>query len=1026
MKEIFIFKKGGALTCFRNINLKWNVIKFVMIIGLMHFGSHAFAQQRKITGIVNDGINGEPLIGVSIINESTKKGTITDASGNFTIDGISTGQVLSISYVGFVTEKVTINDQTNYEIKLLPDLKSLEEIVVIGYGTVKKGDATGSVASVSLKDFNKGSITSPENLLMGRSAGVVITSNSGGPGVGSTIRIRGGSSMSASNDPLIVVDGTPLDQNISGTANTLNSINPNDIDNFSILKDASATAIYGSRASNGVIIINTKKGTKKFSVNYSVNTSIHKVVKYVDVLSGDEFYRKVVENFPFKDTAQAHLAKSYLGNANTNWQKEIYRTSVGQDHNLSVGGIVKNVPMRLSVGYTNDNGVLKSTYYERTTAALSVNPSLLGDHLKFNINVKVNNENNNFGDQSAITDAVMYNPTVPVRDPLATRWREYTTWTDDTKYKYGNNPNAKLGRNLVNPGTANPVAKLDLTDNSSNLLRSIGNIQTDYQFHILPDLHAVLNLAYDYSKTKGHNNVKDSAQWLYTPVSGAGRIENYTESRKNELLTFNLNYSKDLQSIHSKISALAGYEWNHFWKENVDSAYDATMTTVVKGLSKPKTEYYIVSFFGRVNYSLMDKYLMTFTLRDDGTSRFSSNNRWGLFPSVAFAWKVKDESFLQNSNLFSDLKVRLGYGVTGQQQVSDNNYPYIPTFQTSQPQGSYALGYGNFIQMLRPKGYDASLKWESTATYNLGLDFGFLKNRLTGAIDFYSRKTTDLINSINVPAGTNLSQPLLTNVGSLTNQGIELSLDAKIVSTKDFLWQIGYNISYNKNKITKLNYADNPNYYVLTGSTVQGSSGDLIQAQKVGNPVNSFLVRKQVYDKNGKPLEGVYDDLNHDGQINTGDLYIYKQPAATVLMGVSTTVNYKNVDFSANGRISLDNYVYNNTAEMTTYNSFIGALSNRYIANITPSAAVNNFTTGQTFSDYWIENASFFKMDNISLGYTFSKLIKGKGSLHINASVQNVFVVTKYTGLDPEVNGGIDNNFYPRPRTYMVGLNFNF
>lgn len=983
----------------------------------------AIAQEVQVSGKITDATTNESLPGVNIIIKGTNKGTVTDVDGTYKIS-VSPGSVLIYSFLGYKTQEVKIENGGTTDVALQTDYAKLDEVVVIGYGTVKKTDATGSIATISASDFNKGTITSPENLITGKASGVVITSNSGAPGGGSTIKIRGGSSLSASNNPLIIVDGVPIEQSIGGAASAIASINPADIESFSILKDASATAIYGSRASNGVILITTKRGNKKFSVNYSYQASVNTLPKEVSVLSGDEFRKLTSElavSNPEIKLQNVINNPAYIGTENTNWQKEIYQTSLNQNHNLSVAGTVTDkLPVRLSLGYTNNPGILKRTTYERSNAAISLDPVLLDDHLKVNINFKVSKEFNDFNDQSAIADAVLYNPTLPVKNAAATRWRGYTTWTQN------NTPNAD-GVPLSLPGVANPVAKLEHTTNTADLFRSIGNIQFDYKFHFLPDLHANMNMAFDYHKTEGRNNVSDSCQWIYEPKSGAGRIENYTETGKNQLLTFNLNYTKDIEPIKSKISAMAGYEWNHFWRENIDSAMDVAQKTYIKTLTNPKKEYYLISFFGRVNYTLMDKYLATFTLRRDGTSRFSSLNRWGLFPSAALAWKVNEEPFLKDNSAVTDLKLRLGYGVTGQQDVGDNYYPYIPTYVLSKDPSQYPLGYNNFIHMLRPNGYNQSLKWEETTTYNFALDYGFIKNRITGSIEYYIRKTKDLINSINIPVGTNFTQPLLTNIGSLETKGIEFSIDAKIITSKDLSWSLEYNVAYNKNELTKLNFIDDPKTPpVATGSVIQGTIGDQAQGNKVGYPSGSFYVYQQVYDQNGKPIEGVYIDRNGDGQINSNDMYLYKNPNPDITMGISSKLYYKNWDFSFSGRANIGNYVYNNIAEMTTYNSFKGAISNHYLTNVTSSANENKFTNQQKLSDYWIENASFFRMDNISLGYSFSNLFKKGYNLHLSAACQNVFVITKYSGLDPEINGGVDNNFYPRPRTYVFGLNFDF
>ncbi len=981
-----------------------------LLVCLIFIAGSLYAQQGvTITGKVTDSSTGESLPGVSIVVKGTNRGTSTSIDGNYSINA-SVGDVLSYSFVGYETKEITVGNETTVNVSLTQAVTSLQQVVVIGYGTVKKSDATGSVSVVSTKDFNKGAISSPQNLITGKVAGVVITSSGGAPGSSSTIRIRGGSSMSASNDPLIVIDGVPIDNsNVSGSPNALTAVNPNDIESVTVLKDASATAIYGSRASNGVILITTKKGTKKFSVSYQGNFSAITLPNKVDVLNGDQ-YRKVVQEQVDRGFLSQDAA-DLLGTANTNWQNEIYRTAFAHDHNLSLSGTALTTPYRLSLGFTDEQGTLKTTDFKRGTVSVNLNPSFFDDHLKVNVNVKGMSNQNNFGNTGAIGAAVSYDPTRPVFNDN-TRWRGYTTWTT--------NPDS-VNSDALPLATANPVAQLDLTDNTSNVMRSIGNVQLDYMFHFLPDLHANLNLGYDYSKSEGHNNVAEGTGWTYNSAYSGGRLENYSQTRKNELLDFYLNYDKDIDAIQSNINVMGGYSWTHYYSENQDSTYNAAQDYRIS-ISPARTRYYLVSFFGRLNYSLMDKYLLTFTVRDDGTSRFSSDNRWGLFPSAAFAWKIKNESFLQNVKALSQLKLRLGYGVTGQQNLNiGTNFPYLPVFRIANPTIEYQLG-DNFYRTLRPDGYNKDLKWETTTTYNAGLDFGFLENRFTGSVEYYYRQTKDLINSINVAAGTNLTNVIVANVGDLENRGVEFSFEGRLISKPNFSWDINYNLAYNKNKITKLTLTDDPNYFVLTGN-ISGGTGNNIQVQKVDNPTFSYYVYKQIYGQNDKPLQGVYLDRNNDGIINSSDLYTYKNPAPDVTMGIASTFTYKNLDLSFSGRVNLGNYVYNNIASGSSYlNLYTGG----FMSNIVSSATNTAFTQPQYQSDYYIENGSFFRMDNITLGYTIPDVIQDQMNVRLSAMVRNAFVITNYSGLDPEVNGGIDNNFYPRSRTFLLGVNIDF
>ncbi len=980
----------------------WKALLMLLIFipGLLN------AQEYNITGKVIDKTNGESMPGVYVVVKGSNTGAVTDADGNYNVKVPNANATLVFSFLGYVPQEIPVGANKVIDIALEQDIKMLEEVVVIGYGTVKKSDATGSVAVVGSEDFNRGAITSPQQLISGKTAGVVITAGNGAPGSGSTIRIRGGSSMKASNDPLIVIDGVPLDnRELSGMGNALNAINPNDIESMTVLKDASATAIYGSRASNGVILITTKKGGAKFKVAYNGNVSVNTVPKTLDVLSGDEFRTLINELY-----GPSSVAAGRLGNANTDWQKEIYRTSLSTDHNLSVSGTYKTLPYRASVGYTNDNGILKTSNFSRTTLAVGVNPSLLDDHLKINLNAKGMYTDTRFGNDGAVGSALTFDPTQPVYDNTSSNG--YFYWKEDPS------------GNPIKIATSNPVAQLNLQKDLSNVWRSVGNIQVDYKVHFLPDMHVNLNMGYDYSDSEGTVDVPDGTSWTYDPKNSGGIMRNYDQTRKSSLLDFYLNYVKDIESLSSRIDVTAGYSWQHFWRKG--KTYETNVAETVVNTDQPyETENYLVSFFGRMNYSLLDKYLLTFTLRDDGSSRFAEDNRWGLFPSVALAWKINSESFLKNSKVISDLKLRLGYGITGQQDLTNNDFPYLAKYTLSDVFAQYRFA-STLYKTYRPEGYDENIKWEETTTYNAGLDFGFLQNRITGTIDVYSRETNDLINEIPPPAGSNLTNKIITNVGNLTNKGFEFTINGKIISTSDMSWELAYNIGYNENKITKLTQSDDPTYQGVRDGNISGGVGSTVQVHSVGYPVYSFFVYQQVYDNDGKPIEGLYVDREPDGILNSNDLYRYKKPAADVLMGISSNFNYKNWDFSFAGRFSFGNYVYNNVA--STRGTYLDAYNSglNYTSNVLASSKDTRFIGAQYFSDYYIENGSFFRMDNISLGYRFTNLMQSKLNLHIGAVVQNAFVITKYTGLDPEIFGGIDNNLYPRPRIFMLGVSVEF
>lgn len=985
--------------------------KYGLLFCLALFSLTSFSQTGSISGTVRDEAN-QPLPGASVTLKGASKSTSTDADGRYSLTGVTTGtQTLVITFLGYQesVREVIVTANTQENVQLQPSAAALEQVVVIGYGSVKKSDATGSISVVNAKDFNKGAVNTIQDAIVGKLPGVVITSNSGAPGNTSTIRVRGGASLNASNDPLIVIDNVPMDNsNLGGSANLLATINPNDIESVVVLKDASATAIYGARASNGVLMITTKRGTQETRLSYNVTASLATLPKLVDTYTGDEF-REVVNRVYGNTPAITAL----LGAENTNWQKEIYQDAFGQDHNISLSGMAKKLPYRVSLGYNNTDGVLKTYNFTRTTMAIGLDPSFLKNHLNVRLNLKGLHNPNNFAEQNAIGNAIIYDPTKPVYNGN-TRWRGYTTWTTTQD----------INGDAVTLAPANPVAQLDLTDNTSTVKQSIGNIELDYKMHFLPELRANLNLGYDYAESNGHNNALDSTQWVYIPVIAGGRLSNYRESKRNQLMDFYLNYKKDLTSIKSTIDATAGHSWSHFYRDGSSTTSDLRMTSV-NPPNKYITEYYLLSFFGRLNYTYDNKYLFTFTLRNDATSRFASNRRWGLFPAGAFSWRIKEESFLKENTTISDLKLRVGYGITGQQDVGGgNNYPALARYTIGDQTSRYQFGDA-FYNTLRPDGYDANLKWESTATINMGLDYGFFNNRLTGSLDIYHRKTTDLLSYVPAAAGTNFSGEILTNVGNMENKGAEFSLSATVVRKKDLNWQVGYNISYNENKITRLSLNDDPNVFLPVDGGIAGTF-TTIRANKVGSPVNSFYVYQQIYDTEGMPIESAYVDRNGDNVINSSDLYLYESPNPTVQMGINSSLGYKRWDFSFSGRLSLGNYNYNNAASGSTYRGFYSSLG--YLANQTKAAEETKFTTAleTNLSDFYIENASFFRMDNINVGYTLPNYLNNRLRLRLNAGVQNAFVITKYKGLDPEISGGLDNNFFPRARMFQMGLNCTF
>ena len=995
-----------------------------LLVGLF-LSIGAFAQQIAVKGHVKD-TTGEPVIGANVLVKGTTNGTITDFDGNFMLN-VPKDAILSVSFVGY--KSAVVKAASTVMVTLEDDSQVLDAVVVIGYGSVKKNDMTGSVTAIKPDKLNKGLITNAQDMMTGKIAGVSVISKGGAPGEGATIRIRGGSSLTAENDPLIVIDGLAMDnKGVKGLANPLSMVNPNDIESFTVLKDASATAIYGSRASNGVIIITTKKGQAgaRPTISYDGNVSVSTVKSTVDVMDGDQF-RSFIKDIWGEDSE----AYSKLGNANTDWQKEIFRPAVSTDHNLTISGGLKNMPYRVSFGYTNQNGIVKTSKFERYTASVSLAPSFFEDHLKINANLKGMIAKNRYADGGAVGSAVSFDPTQSVRsdDPYHQYYFDgYFQWNTDASSL--NDDTWKRTFNGNAPG--NPVALLEEKDDRAISKSLIGNLELDYKFHFLPDLHAHVNGGMDLSTGK-----------QYTDVSPYSSTNNYYGSygweqkdKYNLSLNAYLQYSKDFTDKH-RFDVMAGYEWQHFhdtsdqeyWGlyplsnnvvENRGQRYNNTS-------SGSATESYLVSFFGRVNYTLLDRYLFTATVRQDGSSRFHKNNRWGLFPSFALGWKLKEEAFLKDVDVLSDLKLRLGYGITGQQNINSGDYPYLAVYETNKDGAYYPiLGEGTTY---RPNAYNPDLKWEKTTTYNVGLDFGFLNNRINGAVDYYYRKTTDLLNSVFVSAGTNFKNKVLSNVGSLENSGIEFSINSKPVVTTDWTWDLGFNITYNKNEITKLTTGDSENYYVAAGDNIGGGRDMKAMAHAVGHPASSFYVYQQVYDENGKPIENEFVDRNGDGTINGDDRYFYKKPTADVLMGLTSRLSYKSWDFSFSLRASLNNYVYNSVeaggsdCNPTSVYSF-GALNNRPLMGVANNIQSKNDNT--LLSDYFVQNASFMKCDNITLGYSFKKLFGAPIGGRVYAAVQNVFTITKYKGLDPEVEKGLDNNIYPRPLTTLIGLSLNF
>lgn len=978
--------------------------RFLFLFLSVMFAAQSFGQNINITGTVRDASNGSALPGATVVVPFTTIGTATNYDGEFELT-VTVGEKLLISFVGYESQEITITDLTNYEVLLNPSTLAVDELVVIGYGKVKKSDATGSVASISADDFNKGAITSAQELLVGKSAGVAITTNSGAPGSGATIRIRGGSSLNASNDPLIIVDGVPLDNNnVAGSSNFLSFVNPADIESVSILKDASATAIYGSRASNGVIMITTKKGRAgtPLSINYTGNTSISQPIRFVDVYTGDEL-RQLATEYPEVFT-ESQVAE--LGTDDTHWQDEIFRTAVSHDHNLSLSGSYKTLPYRASIGYTDQTGIMVNTDLQRITGSVNLNPTFLDDDLKVNVNLKATNTKQNFGDHGSLGSAVNMDPTRPIHDTIIDGEPRYFQWQ---------NYDANLG-------TANPVEQALEVDNRSVANRVVGNLQLDYTIPFLPELRANLNMATDMSKSSGYDNRPTSSP---TTLTGDfwGRLRDYSADFTNNLIDFYLNYNNDL-GTDQNLDLTAGYSWQYFKREGTSytrsADFDDEHPWVTPDSSDFIAENYLVSFFGRANYSLLDRYLLTATLRADGSSRFAPGHQWGLFPSFAAAWQIHEEPFMEAVTVLSDLKLRASYGVTGQQDIF-NDYPAQPLFIESSSGYEYVID-GEWMPTLRPDPYDLFIKWEETSTMNLALDFGFFRDRLTGTIEGYHRVTNDLLNEVNVASGSNFSNRLLTNVGNMEIDGIELNLEVIPISTEDMNLTLGFNATYNQIEVTRLLLTDDPTYLgILSGSSFTGYN----QITAVGHPRNSFFLYKQVYDSEDNPIEGLYVDLSGEGgtvQGNDRNKYITENPEPDYMFGLSARFSYKGFDVAAAARASVGNYVLNMVKAGSSLDQMyqIG-----YWKNFTSQLDEYQFIKRQFTTDYFLENASFLKVDNISAGYTISN-IADQMNARISLSVQNALTITKYSGMDPEVDGGIDNNFYPRPRTFMLGVSLTY
>ena len=1017
---------------------------FFLMVGLL-FSVGLNAQTITVSGVVSDP-SGEPLIGASILAQGTTVGTSTNIDGEYTIN-VAPDATLVVSYVGYDTQNVPVDGRTSINVTMQENSVMLNEVVAIGYGTVKKSDATGSVAVIKPDEIEAGLATSVQDMLVGQTPGVVVT-QAGGPEGGGTIRIRGGSSLNASNDPLIVVDGVPLSNaGMGGLGNSLGMISPENIESMTILKDASATAIYGSRASNGVIIITTKKGKSgKPTVNFAANLYVNTARKTWKVLDANQF-RSLLES------RGMDAALAATGDANTDWQDEVLRTTVSSDYSLSVGGTAGWLPYHAEISYTNNNGIIKTSKMDRVTMGFNLSPKFFDNHLSVNANVKGYYIRNNFGDAGALSNAISFDPTHPVRsnEPIV-------SGNSGFQYLYNGYYEVHNNGTLNDNAALNPMGLLEQRDNHANVYRSNGNLQLDYSLHFLPDLHLNLNLGYDVMKSNLVDNWAANSSTAYKNHEHYGGAYNFDQYqfRSNTLLNFYLNYKKEVESIYSNFDVTAGYDWQRFYNDghytgaNGNSGYRVspglnTPTYLGKNEAGQQTygvtinestipllgqnfqndgvsadgdyhwadRYQLLSFFGRLNYTFKDRYLLTVTVRGDATSRFAKDKRWGVFPAVALGWKINQEAWMQGAaGWLSDLKLRLGWGKTGQQEIGET-INYMTLYAIASPSVSYPNGTNGWYLPVYTRGYNPDLTWETTTSWNAGLDFGFFNNRITGSIEYYKRKTTDLLAYVAVPAGSSTTNMLNRNIGSLENYGVEFNIAAKPIVTNDFTWTLTYNVGWNHNEITELTTGASQ---LKTGG-ISGGNGNTVQIHAEGHPANSFYLFQQVYDESGAPLEGVYVDQNGDGQIDDSDKIINKSPDPKVTMTFGSQFRYKKWDLGFNIRASIGNYVYNNVlSTKAVYNDLFTYGLNNVVEND------YYFEQPRYMSDYYLRNASFVRCDNITLGYTWDNLLNDKLRLRLFGAVQNPFVITKYKGVDPEVFGGIDNSVYPRATTYSLGL----
>ena len=1011
-----------------------------MCLGLavlaMAIPAQVFAQSKyEVKGVVVD-TTGTPVIGASVVEQGTTNGVTTDLNGQYVLRVQSAESVVTITYIGYKTQTLVASSELLKHLVLEEDSEMIDDVVIIGYGTVKKDDLTGSVVAVKADELNRGAVVSTQDMMQGKVPGLQVIPGDGGPNSGSTIRIRGAASLNASNDPLIVIDGVPVASDAgSGMANPLALVNPNDIESFTVLKDASAAAIYGSRASNGVIIITTKKGRgNKVNVSYNGSFSVSTNTDRIQTMTPEQFRSHMDTYFP-AGTTNGDAAAPFMGNANTDWQSLIFRTGLSHDHNVSVYGNYKKdrvveLPYRASLGYTGQQGTLHTSKFDRATLDLSLTPKFLNDHLSLSLNAKGVYSHQNYADSGAVGTAAFFNPTV---DPYF-RNDDGSIDYNTTNGYYNIGVNDDRGE-LFSPNTLaaiNPLSMLYDVEKYANTYRTLGNFAIDYKVHGFEALRFNLNLGLDLSTTKEYDGVIPGSVQAYrdSEAKGWGKYTDKDWFRRNQVLDFYANYNESWGDHN--LDAMLGYSWQHFYSADRSITYynetgeQYEKSTGVWG----REESYLVSFYGRVNYSYASRYLLTVTLRADGSSKFAKGNRWGYFPSAAFAWNILNEPFMEGQDVVSNLKLRLGYGETGQQEIG--NYKYLARYSVSENDLSHMANMGSdgLQHMLAPAAYDPNIRWESTTTYNAGIDFGFFDGLINGSIDIYRRDTKDLLNWVTTPMGANFGTNLLTNVGSMRNQGVEFSLDFNPVRTADWSLRFGINGTFQDTKFTKLNNMGDEDYAIFMNSPGTGTGGNDLQFHKVGYSPYSFYVFEQGYDADGNPIQNGFVDRSGDGKISEADRYYSdKSPAPDFYYGVNLKLSYKNWDFGFNGHGSVGNYVFNSFYAQNSSSRIDtrGGLSN-FATTVLRTGWTKTSSPQQDRSDLYLEDASFFRLDDINLGYTFDNVNNSGLDLRLAAGVQNVFVLTKYSGVDPEVTSisGIDGAIWPRPRIYSLRLSLNF